>query len=255
MAKLLFDLEALRPLVQHAIDAKERRLTSSLHGDHAAMKRILKEGVVLGPMDWPTKEQINFDQVPAHLVLVKDAGVYLMSPGLPALPGVETANKVVYARGYGPDADYDELRRVSGDDFSQHIDIGWFSKALAEGNKTMGLDLRANSFTLTAMKDPLGRERPHFSHYELRQAEALSMASAKAKWAEPGKVYKGAIFGTDSKVIFQRSGRGIVIHERALLPAQPGKSETVTISYPADQDATASLARGKARRRESGLTP
>jgi hypothetical protein len=66
------------------------------------------------------------------LFLVKDDGVYVMSNGEPALPGTDSLNKVVYARGYEAlpataSVDdrmerYDKVRDAAGgDDFAEFV--------------------------------------------------------------------------------------------------------------------------------------
>lgn len=70
------------------------------------------------------------------LLFVKDAGIYLMSNGLPGLllaPGAED-NRVVYAQGYEPaeaDGDWKAVgekidQAVGGDDFAEFIPARFF---------------------------------------------------------------------------------------------------------------------------------
>jgi hypothetical protein len=60
------------------------------------------------------------------LWLVKDAGIYLMSNGSPAM---KIDNNVTYAEGYGPDADYGDIRDAAGgDDFVIMLPVDFFKK-------------------------------------------------------------------------------------------------------------------------------
>ena len=60
-------------------------------------------------------------KAPPSLWLVKDEGIYLMSNGKPAMPA---GHNVVYADGYGKNADYDAVREAAGgDDFVEGLPI------------------------------------------------------------------------------------------------------------------------------------
>lgn len=94
------------------------------------------------------------------LMLVKDDGIYLMSNGEPGLPGADTVNKVVYARGYEAlplNASteermirYDKVKdAVGGDDFAEFLPAGSFEKLTADG--TVRIELTANRMTISIM--------------------------------------------------------------------------------------------------------
>ncbi len=97
------------------------------------------------------------------LFLVKDDGIYVMSNGKPGLPGVETRNKVVYARGYEAlpasasveqrMARYDKIRdAVGGDDFAELLP----AKSLAglEPQGFLEIELSADKMTISVVRPP-----------------------------------------------------------------------------------------------------
>ena len=129
MSRLMFDLAALRPIVEHALSASE----------HA-----------------PT-----FGQTPPiapALWLVKDDGIYLMSNGRPRQIADDSPatgqdqdgqSLVVYAEGFDPTkADpvavwYAAREAVGGDDFGEPLPAEWFKDALGRGETTITLDVTA----------------------------------------------------------------------------------------------------------------
>ena len=115
MAKLEFDATAVLELLEHALNAPH----------HTSPYGLTQNP---GP----------------GLMLVKDAGIYLMSNREPRLPGTDTANKVVYARGYeDPDAtasesewseQYTKIRdAVGGDDFAEFLEASSFASLRPDG--------------------------------------------------------------------------------------------------------------------------
>lgn len=97
------------------------------------------------------------------LFLVKDDGIYLMSNGEPALPGTDTVNKVVYAKGFEalPStvsleermARYDKVRdAVGGDDFAELLPAKSFTK-LVPGGK-VEIELTADKMTISIVGPP-----------------------------------------------------------------------------------------------------
>lgn len=84
------------------------------------------------------------------LMLVKDDGIYLMSNGKPGLPGADTANTVVYARGYealpatvsmeARMIRYDKIRNaVGGDDFAEFLPAKDFVRLVPGGQVAIEL--------------------------------------------------------------------------------------------------------------------
>lgn len=102
--RLTFDMAQLRPIIEHARAAKEFR---------AAYGR----------------------KAEPSLFFVKDAGIYLMSAGLPGLKVADGVGYVVaYADGFGPTARYEALKEaVGGDDFSEVLPLEYFTTALYTG--------------------------------------------------------------------------------------------------------------------------
>jgi hypothetical protein len=100
-----------------------------------------------------------------RLFPVKDDGIYVMSNGELGLPGAETANKVVYARGYEAlpatasveerMARYDKIRdAVGGDDFAELLP----AKSLAglEPQGFLEIELSADKMTISVVRPPAG---------------------------------------------------------------------------------------------------
>ncbi|MFE7525794.1 DUF3085 domain-containing protein [Kitasatospora sp. NPDC057542] len=78
----------------------------------------------------------------ACLIWVKDDGTYIMSNGLPHLPGKDIHHHVVHADGWGPGTE-NELRctPVGGDDFAEYFPL---NEPLSSDTTTTMLDqLRA----------------------------------------------------------------------------------------------------------------
>jgi len=121
MSKFLFEADAVWELLNHAKAAPQ---TVSPYG--------------LTPNPGP------------GLMLIKDDGVYLMSNGEPPLPGTDTVNKVVYARGYealpltvsiGERMErYDKIRDAAGgDDFAELLPATSFTGLASGGLVEIGL--------------------------------------------------------------------------------------------------------------------
>ncbi|MCA2999648.1 MAG: DUF3085 domain-containing protein [Rhodocyclaceae bacterium] len=132
MATLKFSTAEVRKLVDHAKAAKEH----SANFEHLLDKQFAKEGAVPNAHGLYRSEDMDLTKIPAALDFVKDAGIYVMSNGLPSLPGTSTRNYVVYAETYGADADYDHIRRAAGgDDFAEALPLHLFEEPLAQAEK------------------------------------------------------------------------------------------------------------------------
>jgi hypothetical protein len=127
MSRLMFDLAALRPIVEHALSASE----------HAP---VFGQTPPIAPALW----------------LVKDDGIYLMSNGRPrqiaddSFPNDQDQHGqslVVYAEGFDPTkADstavwYAARDAVGGDDFGEPLPAEWFKDALDRGASTITLNV------------------------------------------------------------------------------------------------------------------
>jgi hypothetical protein len=130
--KLVFDGTAVLELLTHAKAAQEH---SSPYG--------------LTPNPGP------------GLMLVKDDGIYFMSNGKPELPGIETVNKVVYARAYEAipltasiderSARYDKIREaVGGDDFAEFLPAKSFERLTPNGRVEILLTMDRMSLYIVA---------------------------------------------------------------------------------------------------------
>jgi len=119
MSRLSFKKAGVVELLEHSRESAEHRKT------------------------WGDKENLP------GLLLVKDDGIYLMSTGIPGLGKKDggEGSHVVYARGYGKDADYDRIRDAAGgDDFSERLPLSYFEGyAEEEVSGDLKIDLGANS--------------------------------------------------------------------------------------------------------------
>jgi hypothetical protein len=68
---------------------------------------------------------VDTSKIKPGLLVVKDQGIYVMSPGNPGLLVSQepVRHKVVYAEGFAPDCDHEAMcDAVGGDDFSERLD-------------------------------------------------------------------------------------------------------------------------------------
>lgn len=145
MAKFTFDGKAVKELFEHSKSNPEH----SPSFEHLCDARYLKDGEKMPASGFAKVEQIDTAKIPPHLLLVKDQGLYLMSGSKVRLAGDETANKVVYAKGYGAECDYEKLRTAAGgDDFAEAIDIEWLRKAIEQNAKTISITLTRSQIKL-----------------------------------------------------------------------------------------------------------
>lgn len=252
MTKLVFDVAAVRQLYEHAKASREHTPTFEMLFEKKYLKDGLKEfanGEYAGP------EEYDPAKVPAHLKLVKDDGAYLLSSGIPHLPGEQKHHKVAYAAGFGPDADHERVvGALGGDDFVQSIPLEWLDRAFADEAVKLWLTISRTKLGIgweageaAKAKNP-PRTRPAYDKQQLARVNRTSGGRVRPKWASCGGTYKGTIVEVAETVLYQCVGngarRGIVVHERALVPKEfhiPGL--TVAIKYPEDQNAPATVSR------------
>ena len=139
---LFFDMDEVRALYEHSKASDTHMMT---YGQDREAVTERQDGLVRLVTD--TAHADSADQAEAlygapHLWLAKDDGVYLMSPGVPALMDAENPERrrVAYARGYRPNPDlrfdgavWDRAHELSGDDFTELVELGWVEIALEEG--------------------------------------------------------------------------------------------------------------------------
>ncbi len=132
MATLKFETSEVRKLVDHAKASPQHSATFANLLD----KRFAKAGAVPNAHGLYKSHDMDLTKIPAALILVKDSGIYLMSNGVPDLPGTSNRNYVVYAETYGADADYHHIRRAAGgDDFAEALTLEMFKNPLAQAEK------------------------------------------------------------------------------------------------------------------------
>ena len=89
------------------------------------------------------------------LWLVKDEGIYLMSPTAKNFIMTNDVNTVVYARGYKPtkenrDALWDKTHAVSGDDFAEFVRLTPNRVRNVLGGNDITIELSENQMSVTA---------------------------------------------------------------------------------------------------------
>ena len=145
MTRLFFDMEQVAGLARHAREAPERRMTM---GQRAA---IYGEDRCAVPQ--PGEQRL----APPSLWLLKDEGIYLMSPGVFPDTGPTQRHRrppVSYARGFDPNRDdrmavWDRAQKaVGGDDFAEEIPIDWVDAALAARAPEFALEFRPDTIGL-----------------------------------------------------------------------------------------------------------
>lgn len=108
-------------------------------------------------------EYVDAEKIEPHLLLVKDAGVYLMSATKETLSGKETQgtlNYCVYAEGLGADADYDDIRAAAGgDDFGIRVPLETV-RAMIDGGHDFGAEVRGDTVHFKSLKALASRSRP-----------------------------------------------------------------------------------------------
>lgn len=128
MTRLFFDMEQVAGLARHSRAAPERRMTMGQRAEIYGEDRCA--------VAQPGEERL----APPCLWLVKDEGIYLMSPGIHPEPASDDRPErapVAYASGFDPTRDdrmavWDRARdAVGGDDFAEAVPLEWVDAALA----------------------------------------------------------------------------------------------------------------------------
>ena len=151
MTRLVFNMEQVAGLAAHARNAPARRMTID--------QRIRLYGEENADIVQPGEEF----RAPPCLWLVKDEGIYLMSPGFdpetPRRPGDRAP--VAYAVGFDPKREdrldvWERARdAVGGDDFSDEIPLEWVDAAVASRAPEFVIEFTAESLELVL--PPRGR--------------------------------------------------------------------------------------------------
>ena len=145
MTRLFFDMEQVAGLARHSRAAPARRMT------------MAQRAAIYGEDRCGTRQPGEERLAPPCLWLVKDEGIYLVSPGI--RPEQETADRaarppVAYASGFDPTRDdrmavWDRARdAVGGDDFAEEVPIDWVDAALAARAPEFAIELRPGSIGL-----------------------------------------------------------------------------------------------------------
>ena len=151
MTRLFFDMEQVAGLARHSRDAAGRRMTMAQRAE------IYGEDRCAVPQ--PGEDRL----APPCLWLVKDEGIYLMSPGIH--PGPEPGDRstrapVAYASGFDPTRDdrmavWDRARAaVGGDDFAEAVPLEWVDAALAARAPEFALEFGPDAIGLLLPANP-----------------------------------------------------------------------------------------------------
>ncbi|MEA1939011.1 MAG: DUF3085 domain-containing protein, partial [Pseudomonadota bacterium] len=143
MGYLDFDVRALGPLVNHVKAAPERLPSFPYNTDSSLLAKgatLTAEEAEIGA----SGAKVDGHKVPAHLILARDAGVYLMSAGYPELL-VEGGREphLVHARNLTPDGDWVTAAdaAVGHKDFAIGLPLDWFEAAIEGGLDTLTLNV------------------------------------------------------------------------------------------------------------------
>jgi len=155
MTRLHFDMQQVAGLARHAREAPGRRMTiaqrAEIYGEDRCGERQ------------PGEERL----APPCLWLVKDEGIYLMSPGIqPETDSTQCAPRppVSYACGFDPTRDdrlavWDRARdAVGGDDFAEPVPLEWVDAALAARSPAFVLDFGPDAIRLLLPPGPHRRQ-------------------------------------------------------------------------------------------------
>lgn len=240
MARLIFDAKEVRKLYEHAKAAPEQ----SASFEHLTSPSYLKDGEIMPASGVMRPNQADPKKIPAHLILVKDLGVYLMSSGLPHLPGsgeekspngtpFRPMRHVVFADGLGPEADYYDISAVSGDDFAEAIPLEFFREAMESNAKTFSVQLSEKNIRISFDARAREPERPKVDPAWLGHIEKQVPEGAKTVWAAGGVTYRGAVVGIDQRVVAQydAGSKLLVLHEKAHLSREARLGEVLRLRY------------------------
>lgn len=153
--RLTFVVGRIRPLYEHSLSSEEQRPS---FGD-LFEPRFHKGGKVKKKGNWPDSDNIDRRLIPKSLHLVGDQGVYLMSGGIPALPGKDGPNAFVYAQECDPDNDpdgwYDSKRAIfGGDDGVERLELEMFKRAMElPDDATFSIKLTRDRIAIELSKD------------------------------------------------------------------------------------------------------
>ena len=150
MTRLLFDMEKVAGLARHSREAPARRMTMGQRAEIYGEDRCA--------VAQPGEERL----APPCLWLVKDEGIYLMSPGIH--PDAETEERparppVAYASGFDPTRDdrmavWDRARdAVGGDDFAEAVPLEWVDVALSARSPEFVLEFGPDAIGLLLPDD------------------------------------------------------------------------------------------------------
>lgn len=143
--------DRLKAIVAHARNAPGRKPTyADLYDPDMRI-----DGKAPAEDAFPRSEEIDESRIPHGLWLVKDRGVYIMSPGTPHLPspGDPESSLVAYALEADPadEGCYDTARSImGGDDGCDRIDLDFFEGAITLGMSTVLIGVDENSLSLAA---------------------------------------------------------------------------------------------------------
>lgn len=148
MTSLHFDPAAVAKLVQATKSATTRRSSLADLADPA----LWKEGARPDEYGLVTSADIDTAKIGPKLWLIKDEGCYLMSNAADQVRDADGRLPCVYAKGLGPDCDYQDLREAcGGDDFCEPLPISDFEAALAGNPIEIVIELTPDTIAIKSL--------------------------------------------------------------------------------------------------------
>lgn len=224
--KLHFDKATLQLLIEHAQSCSRHEPTLAMMSDPL----LLKDGVTLRAGTQPSYSNVDLGKVPAHLQLVQDDGVYLMSSGIPIL--LENNAPLILRPMEQPALDLE-----SGFDMVVALPLELFNEAMLDGRPTVRMELLSNCLCINsgeAFKWNQATEPLNINPESLKLAKSLA-GSIDYTAARPGSCYSGNTLLCDDLHCYQKVGIFVVIHELNRLQFTPAQGTNVMIDYPIDE--------------------
>lgn len=145
MAILKFKRSEVAKIVEHSLANPEYAPSLT----HLYEKKYWKPGVKPNEIGFVSADNVDTSKIEPHIHLVKDSGIYLMAATKETLKGEATLHFVVYAEGFGEDADWDDVRAAAGgDDFAENLPLSWFEDAILQEGEYIKLNLSPTNIFL-----------------------------------------------------------------------------------------------------------
>jgi len=155
---LRFPFASVLPLVEHSEAAPSQNPDFA----HLCDPEFWKEGAKPDQFGYVSEADVDTTKIRPGILLVKDQGIYLMSAGSPGLLASENPirHQVVYATGFGPDANHEAMcDAVGGDDFSERLSCASIRHQAKRVNKPSWLCVEMDEDTFAMWVEAPGSKR------------------------------------------------------------------------------------------------